>query len=91
MLKTTGCNVPCIYKEYKIFNNEPLSGATEEFGIGIMFPKTEITLEEEAYVYPFVSFVAEFGGALGLFLGFSFFMVWDFVVLGYSTIIRHFK
>ena len=33
--------------------------------------------EEEVLVYPFQSFVAEFGGSLGLFLGFSFMTIWD--------------
>ena len=32
---------------------------------------------EEVLVYPFESFVAEFGGALGLFLGVSFMTIWD--------------
>ena len=34
-------------------------------------------MEEEDWVYPELSFIAEFGGALGMFLGFSFYMLWD--------------
>ena len=30
-----------------------------------------MTVETETYVYPLMSFVSEFGGGLGLFLGFS--------------------
>ena len=41
-----------------------------EFGIILSFTRTEIFEVKE--VYGFVSFVSEFGGALGLFLGFSF-------------------
>ena len=41
--------------------------------------KTVRVLTEEL-VYPFPSFLAEFGGALGLFLGFSIFMVWDMII-----------
>ena len=37
-------------------------------------------VETEELIYPWQSLVAEFGGALGLFLGFSFMTVWDFVV-----------
>ena len=41
-------------------------------------PYTQV--EEEVLVYPFQSFLAEFGGALGLFLGFSFMTIWDSVI-----------
>ena len=45
----------------------------------VSFASTEVTTMEEVYLYPILSFLAEFGGALGLFLGFSFLMLWDFV------------
>ena len=38
-----------------------------------------LTRKNEVYMYPIESFVSEFGGALGLFLGFSFLMIWDIV------------
>ena len=41
---------------------------------------TDIRVETEALVYPFTSLVSNFGGALGLFLGFSFLMLWDWVM-----------
>ena len=56
-----------------------MEGFLEGYGVGIIFLSREYKLEEEEYVYPFISFVAEFGGALGMFLGFSFIMVWDFI------------
>ena len=31
----------------------------------------------EVWMYPFESLVAEFGGGLGLFLGFSFMNIWE--------------
>ena len=37
----------------------------------------QLKVEEEVLVYPFQSLVADFGGSLGLFLGFSFMTVWD--------------
>ena len=40
-----------------------------------------ITKKTEVLMYPFVSFVAEFGGGLGLFLGFSFISLWDLLEL----------
>ena len=36
-------------------------------------------METEEYLYDERSLLAEFGGALGLFLGFSFYMLWDIV------------
>ena len=36
-------------------------------------------VKTEDLIYPWQSLVAEFGGALGLFLGFSFMTIWDFV------------
>ena len=34
-------------------------------------------VETEELIYPWTSLVAEFGGALGLFLGVSFMTIWD--------------
>ena len=90
VVTTSGCQAPCRFLEYKILN-DLMKGLTVGFGIGMMFPSTEITLEEEEYVYPFVSFVAEFGGALGMFLGFSFLMVWDFLYFGIITLCKYLK
>ena len=36
-------------------------------------------VETEQLIYPWQSLVAEFGGSLGLFLGFSLMTIWDFV------------
>ena len=44
---------------------------------GFILASTDILVKTEAYTYPWVSLLAEFGGALGLFLGFSFIMLWD--------------
>ena len=44
---------------------------------GFNYGSTEIRKEKEELVYPAVSFVAEFGGSLGLFVGFSFLTIWD--------------
>ena len=51
-------------------------------GQGIMFgySSNSLTLKEETLLYPFESFLAELGGALGLFLGFSFLTLWEIVL-----------
>jgi hypothetical protein len=41
------------------------------------FANSENFEEKEVFLYGLTSFVSEFGGALGLFLGFSFFSCWD--------------
>ena len=50
------------------------------------FSTNVLTVREEEYVYPLDSFLAEFGGALGLFLGFSFLMIWDLIQFGLESI-----
>ena len=53
-----------------------------------MYANNEVLEKTEVLVYDTVSLIAEFGGALGLFLGFSFLMVWDlsapFVIVAYN-------
>ena len=39
-----------------------------------------LQVEKEELIYPLQSLVAEVGGALGLFLGFSFIAIWDSLV-----------
>ena len=82
IVKLTGCKRPCSYKEYKFVNTN-----FKELNY-IDYPKDQVVFclwavtqytqfEEEVLVYPFQSFLAEFGGSLGLFLGFSFMTIWD--------------
>ena len=48
------------------------------FLVYIRFDNTEGQLEKEVWAYPAISFIAEMGGSLGLFIGVSFLSVWDF-------------
>ena len=41
------------------------------------FDYTEARLEKETWAYTAISFISEMGGALGLFIGFSFLSFWD--------------
>ena len=45
--------------------------------VTIQYIFQSIQVETEELIYPWQSFVAEFGGALGLFLGLSFMTIWD--------------
>ena len=47
--------------------------------------KAEYFEEKEVFLYDFTSFVSEFGRALGLFLGFSFFSCLDLLVIFFTA------
>ena len=51
------------------------------------FITTEVTIKKEAWAYPFISFVSEFGGALGLFLGVSILSFWDIIEMSAKSIL----
>ena len=50
-------------------------------GFQLQFGKDYMIEAKEAYVYDSISFVSELGGSLGLLLGFSMIMIWDFAKL----------
>ena len=52
-------------------------------------PTVEVLKEQEAY--PILSFVADFGGILGLFIGFNFLMVWGWLMWCGKNILARFK
>ena len=57
-----------------------LDGDLSKRSIRMMLSTKLVKVKIEKLVYPFSSFLAEFGGALGLFLGFSIIMVWDMIL-----------
>ena len=71
-------------EEYKK-EEDPKSGSSKlykdslpsAFSFITSFDYTEVRLEKEVWAYPAISFIAEMGGALGLFIGVSFLSVWD--------------
>ena len=67
----TGCNTPCTFTQYSLHYSFPLiSSNVSEFFMS--YALTDLITEKEVLLFPFDSLVSEFGGALGLFLGFSF-------------------
>ena len=45
----------------------------------------KITVEKEVESYSVAAFVADYGGILGLFVGFNFLMIWDCIVYIYES------
>ena len=76
----TGCRKPCFYKKYRFVGDKRVSASvSDDFSFSLWSVSVDTKTEKEQLVYPTTSLVAEFGGALGLFLGFSFMVVWDTV------------
>ena len=84
VVEYTGCNIPCTYTEYKLAT-APIKYAAGERIIQILLSSSQVSSKTEEIIYPFESFVSEFGGALGLFLGFSFLMIWDVIKIVIRT------
>ena len=88
-MKLTGCNPPCSYVEYKLAGEPYKIDTKETRKLNIRFPSSYVLERTERMLYPPQSFVAEFGGALGLFLGFSFMMILDAVKVIMNTLKNH--
>ena len=78
VMRVTNCIKPCKYREYKVVGESrqtTMQSRDFSFSLWAISKNTEVKREE--LIYPFSSFLAEFGGILGLFLGFSFMSLWD--------------
>ena len=83
VLNITGCKLPCSYREIKPVGtpiNEEYDQNNGLLLFALTLVTTDIRVETEDLVYTFNSLVSDFGGSLGLFLGFSFFMLWDWIM-----------
>ena len=78
LIKHTGCKLPCNYRKYDIKGSFLIF---REFGFELYFASKAESVEKEVWTYGTESFLAEFGGALSLFTGFSCLMFWDAFVL----------
>ena len=75
-VESTGCEKPCMYDEYILDEEEPYlnTGIT---WINIQFSNKKFLLVTEVKSYSLLSFLSDIGGSLGMFVGFSFLLVWD--------------
>ena len=93
IVKKTGCLSPCSYMEYvltgeEVYAYENVSNNKEELTLKLDYASTQLTIKEEILVYPIESFLAEIGGSLGMFLGFSLFMLWDLFEYAFGVFFR---
>ena len=83
----TGCQRPCTYRRYEFIGQPQLAGfETNDFLFSLFSYSNYTRVETEELIYPLSSLVAEFGGTLGLFIGFSFMTLWDGLM--YANILR---
>ena len=80
----TGCLKPCHYKKYILGEPSPSNFKSKHYIFSMWAVSSKTKVETEELIYPMSTLVAEFGGTLGLFLGFSFISVWD----NFSTLKR---
>ena len=78
----TQCWKPCKYRQYAFIGEQSQSTfKSEQFTFSLWAASRETTVKTEHLIYPLSALVAEFGGTLGLFLGFSFITLWDKIIL----------
>ena len=58
----------------------------DETVLALMYSSDSIEVQREQLVYPFLSLVADVGGVLGLFIGFNFLMIWDWMITAVSSL-----
>ena len=82
IFQLSSCRKPCFYKKYTFLGDKYISSYdTNNFLFSLWAVSNSTLVETEQLIYPWTSLVAEFGGALGLFLGVSFMTIWDGVYL----------
>ena len=78
ILKLSGCMKPCSYARYSFVGEKQASSfLTDRFLFSLWAVSNSTWVESDQLIYPLTSLVAEFGGLLGLFFGFSFMTIWD--------------
>ena len=83
--RITGCQKPCRYNKY-IIEKRRTTFESKDFTFSLWAVSNSTQIRKEELIYPFSSLVAEFGGTLSLFLGFSFMTLWDQIqLLSYFT------
>ena len=60
--------------------------ATGKTELWTAFASDTVTVKREEEAFSFGSLVADCGGVLGLFIGFNFLMVWDWIIIMFERL-----
>ena len=91
IVNMTGCLTPCRYREIKEVGTptETFQNGSDWVYIGPTLISTNIRIDREKLRVPFTTLIGNIGGTLGLFLGFSFMMFWDWIEWAYKFLKSH--
>ena len=91
LFNITGCEFPCHFHKYSVVGTPLKWEVKGEPFVNLFYTSTDLMTSQEVLLYPFDSLVSEFGGALGLFLGFSFLGLLDIIQTGCNNILTRIK
>ena len=57
----------------------PTPSSEKKAIVQLLLENDKIEVQREVHDFPIESLVADVGGILGLFIGFNFMMIWDFI------------
>ena len=89
--KITKCTRPCQYNVYKLVEDKMESFIENATALHLGLGSKNVLKRREILIYTFTSFIAEFGGALGLFVGFSFLMLWNYMEQAIKILMHKFN
>ena len=87
----TECQLPCHYSHYSIVGTPRKFEVEGFFYMSLYYASVDKKTSQEVLLYPLDSLVSEFGGALGLFLGFSFLGLLDIIHTACTKIMDRLK
>ena len=81
----TGCLYPCTFLEYRVAHTRRRPNKVS--ALMISFGSMATTVRRETCSYSSLSLVSDIGGTLGLFIGFSFFAIWEFAESAFKQLL----
>ena len=91
LFELTKCELPCHYQHYSVVGTPHRFEVKNYTYIQLFYTSIDTRTNQEVLLYPFDSLVSEFGGALGLFLGFSFLGLLDIIQKSGTSLVTRLK